>query len=80
LIAIALVIVTAFTVREAVATTIIRSQADSTIKCTSLPSRYSIRTEYMKEAEVWVVSTENGPTGTDGGLIDLLSGYRTCSR
>lgn len=80
LIAIALVIVIAFTVREAVATTVIKSQTDAGIECASLPTRYSIRTEYVKEADMWVVRTEKGPAGVDGGLIDLLSKYRTCSR
>jgi hypothetical protein len=80
LIAIALVIVTAFTAREAVATTILRSQGNKPGVCASLPSRYSLRTEYVKEANVWVVQTENGLTGIDGGLIDLLSDYRSCSR
>ena len=80
LIAVALILVTGFTVREAVATTIVRSQGNSVIRCANLPSRYSIRTEYVREAQMWVVGTENGPTGTDGGLINLLSDYRTCSR
>ena len=80
LIAIVLVIVTGLTVREAVATTIVRSQGNSIIRCANLPSRHSIRTEYVKEAHIWVVGTENGPTGTDGGLIDLLANYRTCTR
>jgi hypothetical protein len=80
LIAVALILVTAFTVREAVATTIVRSQENSVLRCANLPSRYSIHTEYVKEAQMWVVGTENGPTGTDGGLINLLSDYRTCSR
>ena len=80
LIAIALVVVTAITAREAVATTALRSQGSKAGECTSLPSRHSLRTEYVKEANMWVVRTENGPTGTDGGLIDLLSDYRSCSR
>ena len=80
LIAIVLMLVTALTVREAVATTIVIAQGNSIIRCANLPSRHSIRTQYVKEANVWVVRTENGPTGTDGGLIDLLSKYRTCSR
>jgi hypothetical protein len=79
-VAIALVIVVAFTVREAVATTVIKSQTDPGIECASLPTRYSIRTEYVKEADMWVVRTEKGLAGVDGGLIDLLSKYRTCSR
>ena len=80
LIAIALVIVTAFTAREALATTILRSQGNKAGVCASLPSRHSLRTEYVKEANLWAVRTEHGPTGTDGGLIALLSDYRSCSR
>lgn len=84
-ITIALVIVVALTVREASATTDIILGADSTkgtttTKCVSLPSRYSLRTEYVKEADMWIFRTEDGPTGVDGGLIDLMSNYRTCSR
>jgi hypothetical protein len=80
LIAIALVIVIAFTVREAVATTVIRSDVDAAVKCDSLPSRHSIHTEYVEEMGMSVTYTEDGPTGVDGGLIYLLSNYRTCSR
>ena len=79
-IAIALVIVAAFTVREAVAITLIRSESEIALKCQSLPSRYSIYTEYVEEADIWIVQTEDGPTGVEGGLIYLLSSYRTCSR
>ena len=80
LIAIALVIVIVFNVREAIASTVIRSQADTAIKCASLPSRYSIHTEYVEETGIWVTYTEDGPTGVDGGLIQLLSDYQACSR
>ena len=80
LIALGLVLAVTFTVREAVATTAIASEIDAAAMCASLPSRYSIRTEYVQEANMWVVQTEQGPTGVDGGLLDLLSDYRTCSR
>ena len=80
LIALTLVITLAFTVREAFAITILRSEANTVATCASLPSQYSIRTEYVPEAGMWIVRTENGPTGVDGGLIDLLSNYRTCSK
>jgi len=80
LIAVALVIVTALTAREAVATTVIRLPENAVLWCHSLPSRHSIRTEYVKETSMWVLRTENGPAGADGGLIDLLSSYRACSR
>jgi len=80
-IAIVLVMVVVLTVREAAATTSIIPRADSTkVQCLDLPSRYSLRSEYVKEADMWIVRTEDGSTGVDGGLIDLLSSYRTCSR
>lgn len=80
LIAIALVILIALTVREAFATSITTSQTDAAVKCDSLPSRYSIYTEYEEDLGMVVTYTEDGSTGVDGGLIDLLSKYRTCSR
>ena len=79
-IAIALVIALAFTAREALATTSITSGAHTLRLCNNLPSRYSIRSEYVPEAKLWILRTEEGPTGVDGGLMDLLSDYRTCSR
>jgi hypothetical protein len=84
-IAILIVIVVVLTAREAAATASIVVKADSdsgteTLKCMSLPSRYSIRTEYVKEADMWIIQTEDGPAGVDGGLMHLLSDYRTCSR
>jgi hypothetical protein len=85
LIAIALVIVVALTVREAFATGNIVSQTNATngaktLECASLPSHYSIHTEYVKETGTRLTYTEDGPTGIDGGLMSLLSAYRTCSR
>jgi hypothetical protein len=77
---IALVTVVALTVREAFATSVITSQTDAAIKCDSLPSRYSIHTENVKETGTRLTYTEDGPTGVDGGLMYLLSAYRTCSR
>jgi hypothetical protein len=84
-ISIALVIVVALTVREAYATSILTSQAEfvqhtSSKECSSLPSRYSIHTEALKATGTRLTFTENGPTGIDGGLMDLMSNYRTCSR
>jgi len=80
LIAIALVTVVALTVREAFATSITTSQTDTAIKCDSLPSRHSIHTEYVNGTGMQLTYTEDGPTGIDGGLMYLLSAYRTCSR
>ncbi len=79
LIAVALLAAIAFTVREAAATADILSQAGpaSGPGCAELPSRHSIRTEYNSQRGIWITVSENGPTGTDGGLIHLLS---DCSR
>lgn len=80
LIAITLVTTVALTVREATATTVRTSQTDAVVACDSSPSRYSVHTVYVKETGMWVPYTEDGPTGVDGGLMELMSVYRTCSR
>lgn len=49
-------------------------------ECESLPSRYSLHPVYVKEMGMWLPYTEDGPTGMDGGMIHLLSIYRSCSR
>ena len=83
IVAVVLMIVVGLTIREAAVTTIIISQTDpssrSSVACASLPSRYSIRSEYVQAMDTWLTVTEDGPTGLDGGLIQLLSDYRTCS-
>ena len=80
---IALVVIVALTVREVAATTSIVSKTDSAThsqtECSSLPSHYSIHSEYVEELDTSMTYTEDGPTGMDGGLIHLLSAYRTCS-
>lgn len=90
ILSIMLVFVLMLTVREAVATEVIVLSTNvanqSAIKrteimdCFSLPSRYSLRTEYLKGTDSWIPYTEDGPTGVDGGLKELMSAYRTCSR
>ena len=79
LIAIAIVVAVVLTVREAVATTAITSHRDSIAKCVNLPSLSSIRTEYVREADMWIVHSEAGPAGVDGGLFELLSNNQSCS-
>jgi len=79
-VAIAIVALSAFTIREAVAVTLIGSESGNPVKCDSLPSHHSIRAEYDEEAGMRIIRTEDGPTGIDGGLKTLLSAYRTCSR
>jgi hypothetical protein len=84
IVAISLVVVIALTIREAAATTGVITEGSSTkgemMKCMGLPSRYSLRTEYVRDADMWIIRTEDGPTGVDGGFTNLLSDFRTCSR
>ena len=78
LIAIALVVAMAFTVREALATSMVASHRDAALQCESLPSRYSIH--IVDEADMRIVSSEDGPSGVDGGLKELYTEYRICAR
>ncbi len=83
-VAIALVMVVALTIREAAATAGIIFETDlatraKAVECVNRPFHYSIRTEYLKEADMWVVRWENRPTGVDGGLLELLSNNQSCS-
>ena len=67
--------------REVAATTLVVPQVSSVkIACASLPSRHSIHMEYVKETGALVPYTEDGPTGVDGGVIELFSSYQTCSK
>jgi len=70
-----------FTVREVAATAIVAApQGSAESVCGSLPTHDSVHTEYVTEKGVWVTYTENYPTGIDGGLIQLLSDNRACSK
>jgi hypothetical protein len=85
LICVALVLVVAFTAREALATADVLSQGNvtrgaKTTECAMLPPQLSIQSGYVKERGVWVSFTGQGPTGVDGGLMSLLAGYANCSR
>jgi hypothetical protein len=81
IVVIALLVVAGLTVREAAATTNVISQASSArTVCTSMPPSSSIHTEYLPERGVWVTYSESGPTGVDGGLIQILSDLRACSQ
>jgi hypothetical protein len=83
-IVIAVVIVAAFVVREALAEANVMSQNEATLsagsECASLPSRYSVHSEVVEETGTRLPATEDGPTGLDGGLMNLMSSYRTCSK
>lgn len=79
--AVGLLFVIGLTTRAAAATnTLAGDKGSSEMSCASLPSRYSIHDEYVEEIGIWMTYTEDGPTGVDGGLVQLLSDYRTCSK
>lgn len=80
LVAAAVVLVTALTVREAFATAVVTSNSDAVIACDSLPARYSIHPKFIEETGITVLYSEDGPVGVDGGLTELLSAHRNCSR
>ena len=42
--------------------------------------RLAIRRVYVEQMKSWVTYTDGGPTGVDGGLIQLLSGSQDCSQ
>jgi hypothetical protein len=85
LIASALAIVVALTVWQSVETTKVVSAAQnqdgpSDTVCFSGMDRLSLTSNYVPEARVWIPNTNKGPTGVDGGLMSLLSSYRSCSQ
>jgi hypothetical protein len=80
LVAAAVLLVTALTVREAFATTVLTSRSDAVVACNSLPYRDSIHPQFVGEPRTLVLYSEDGPTGVDGGLPALISAYRSCSR
>jgi len=72
------------TVRESSAISAVittdQSQGDlvNAAECASLPARTSIHSVNTAENGPWLLYTKDGPTGLDGGLIQLLSNYRDC--
>jgi hypothetical protein len=77
-IVIALVAAITFAVRETLASSIFSLHRDAAIACQTLPSRYSIHV--VEQAGMRVISSEDGPTGVDGGLEELNTTYRICAR
>jgi hypothetical protein len=84
LIVAALVAVVALTIWQSIETTKVVSAASqqnssSNTTCLSSTDRLSLTSIYNKEASAWFPRTNQGPTGVDGGLLELLSNYRSCS-
>jgi len=71
------------TVWQSVETTKVVSAANqqnssSDTACFSGMDRLSLTSVYVEEAGGWFPRTNKGPTGVDGGLLDLLSNYHAC--
>jgi hypothetical protein len=79
-IALALLAAIVLTVQEAAATANVLSGNGNASRCANLPARHSIHNEYDSHRGAWVIVSEDGPTGLDGGLVQLLSDYRTCAK
>jgi hypothetical protein len=87
LIAAALLTVVALTLWQSIETTKVVSAAEIEKSasyrysaCFSGMDRFSLTSVYVKEARAWIPVTNKGATGVDGGLMSLLSNYRSCSR
>ena len=81
-IGLSLVVIVVLTVSQAVETTKIVSAASGspdTSSCFSGMDRLSLTSVYVEEASGWFPYTNKGPTGVNGGLIDLLSNSRGCT-
>jgi len=80
---VALVVLAALTIQQALETTRIVSAAgasESAPCAIPVVDRSSIHSEYVEEMGIWLPQSDSGPTGVDGGLLYLLSGYRECSQ
>ena len=78
---VALAVTVVLTISQAVETTKVISAASGSSDeayCFSGMNRLSLTSVYMKEINGWFPRTNKGPTGIDGGLLNLLSNYHAC--
>lgn len=84
LVTVALIAVVMFTLWESIETTkVVSAQSENMVSdspCFSGADRLALTAVYTDESRAWVPITQKGPAGVDGGLIELLSNYRTCSK
>ena len=85
LVALVLVLVVALTAREAFASAALTPRAGASAssgsaRCLTLPAQLSVHTVYVQEKRMWITYSAGHPAGVDGGLMDLLRSYPTCSR
>lgn len=82
----ALILMVALTILGAIETTKAAMAAGAADQTLATPicnkpavERSSIRRVYVQQVDSWLTYTGGGPTGVDGGLIELLSNARICS-
>jgi hypothetical protein len=83
----ALALMIALTAQSAIETTRVALAAGDSAQVNSsvaaplcdLPAVETIHSVYVEQMNTWMTYTESGPTGIDGGLIELLSGSQTCT-
>lgn len=83
LIVVALVMVTVFTIQQALETTrVVAAAGGPATSLCRIPAvdLTTISTMYVEELGITVIRSDNGPTGVDGGLIHLLSDRQACSQ
>jgi hypothetical protein len=76
-----LAVVVLLTISQAIETTKVVSAAaisPDAAGCFFGMDRLSLISVYIKEIRSWFPHTNEGPTGVDGGLLDLLSNYHAC--
>jgi hypothetical protein len=86
----ALVLMAALTIGQSLETTKVAladGQSDQSYSSLAAPicdkpavERSSIHRVYVEQMDTWLTYTDGVPTGVDGGLIDLLSNARVCSK
>jgi hypothetical protein len=86
----ALALMTAFTIQSTVATIRVAYASGASNQANPLAAvplcefpaveRVSIHRVYIEQMKSWVTYTDGGPSGVDGGLIELLSGSQDCSK
>ena len=90
MVVVALAVMAALTISQVAATNRVVSAASGSGASVSIPpaeqcsapdvDRSSIHSVYVKELGRWMTYTDQGPTGVDGGLIQLFSDSQSCSR
>jgi hypothetical protein len=81
LVSVTLVVMAALTLQQAAgvssvakaASALSANPAASPAQCLRLEPHQSITASYVKDMNMWVARSEEGPTGVDGGLIYVLS-------